>query len=46
MKTIKIPKSKMIAEHKHLLNVLKDGNDKSRLKEYLKQKKELKEYLK
>jgi hypothetical protein len=46
MKLIKIPKSEMIKEHKHLLNVLQDGTKKDRLREYLKQKKELAEYKK
>jgi uncharacterized membrane protein len=39
-------KSEFLSEHKHLLNVLKDGDKKDRLKEYIKQKSEMSKYKK
>ena len=43
-KTVKVNKKEMLEEHKHLLSVLQDGSKKERLKEYLKQRREIKEY--
>lgn len=43
-KKISIPKKEMVAEHVHLLSVLKHPTKKKLLSEYVKQSKELKEY--
>jgi hypothetical protein len=45
MKTIKIPRKDMIAEHRHLLNVLSNPTRAKLTRELKKQGKELQEYL-
>ena len=43
-KEIKMTRKDFLSEHKHLLNVLQNPTKKKLLAEYIKQKREMKEY--
>jgi hypothetical protein len=45
MEGVCIPRIKFIAEHKKLIDTLKNGTEKQRMKEAKEQKKELRKYI-